>query len=84
MLHTPYRFEVNDVHSLQCLKNMRVLLSILRRQLETRLDVQTRTWPFSVQSLQERVLDFEIFTSDNRMLRFNIAQFDTNGVLTAL
>ena len=57
MPHTPCRFEVNGVHSLQCfvsdiLKDVGVLLSILRRQQEKRI------WPFSVQSLQERVLEF--------------------------
>ena len=33
------------------------------------LDVQTRIQTFSVQSLQEGVLEFEIFTTDTRMLR---------------
>ena len=33
------------------------------------LDFQTRIPPFSVQSLQEGVLEFEIFTYDSRMLR---------------
>ena len=28
-------------------------------------------WPFSVQSLLEGVLEFEIFTTDTRMLRVN-------------
>ena len=32
MPHTPCRFQMNNVHSLQCLKDTRVLLSILRRQ----------------------------------------------------
>ena len=69
MPHTPCRFEVNDVHSLQRLKDMVVLLSILSRQLEKQFDVQTRIWPVSVQSLQEGVLEFEIFATDNKMLR---------------
>ena len=66
------RFEVNGVHSMQRLKDVRVLLSILRRQQEKQLDVQTRIWPFSVQSLQERVMEFEIFTTDTRMSRVNL------------
>ena len=69
MPHTPCRFEVNDVHSIQCLKDVRVLLSILRRWQEKQSDVQTRIWPFSVQSVQKRALEFGIFTTDTRMLR---------------
>ena len=76
MPQTPCRFEVNDVHSLQCLRDMRVLLSILRRQQEKQLDVQARMWPFLVQSLQERALEFEIVTTDTRMLRVNQLTID--------
>ena len=36
------------------------------------LDVQTRIQPFSVQSLQEGVLEFEVFTTSTRMSRVNI------------
>ena len=32
MPHSSCRFEVNDVHSLQCLKDVNVLLFVLRRQ----------------------------------------------------
>ena len=67
MPHTLYRFEVNDVHSSQCLKDMRVLLSVLRQQLKKLLNVQTLKCPFPVQFLQERILEFEIFTTDTRM-----------------
>ena len=35
------------------------------------LDFQTRIQPFSVQSIQERVLELQIITTDTRMLRFN-------------
>ena len=74
----PRRFEVNDVHSLRCLKDVRVLLSILSPQYkkqQQKLDVSTRIWPFSVQSLQKRVLKFEIFTIDTRVLRVNAKGF---------
>ena len=61
------------MHSSQYLKDMRVLLSILRRQSEKQLDVQTRIWPFSVQFLQERALEFEIVTTDTRTLSVKMA-----------
>ena len=53
------------------LKEVRVLLTILRRRYEKQLAVRTRIWPFSVQSLQERVFEFAISTTDTRALRVN-------------
>ena len=43
-----------------------------KKKKKTTLDFHTRIRPFSVQSLHERVLDFEIFTTDSRMFRVNI------------
>ena len=52
------------------LKEVRVCFSssVCTKKNCSNLDFQTRIQPFSVQSLQEGVLQFQIFTTDTRML----------------
>ena len=56
------------------LKEVRVCFSsyICSKKNFLYLDVQTRIQPFSVQSLHEGVLEFEIFTTATRKLRVKI------------
>ena len=53
------------------LKEVRVCFSysIYTKKICYNLDFQTRIHPFSDQSLEDRVWEFEIFTTDIRMLR---------------
>ena len=78
MPHTPCKFEVKDVHSVQCYVSVhsegRVCFSIsssVCTKENLNLDVQTRIQPFSVQPLKEGVLEFEIFTTGTMMLTVN-------------
>ena len=58
MPNMPCGFEINYVHSLQSLKDEFRFPSYVGRK-EKQLDVQTRIWSCLIQSLQERVLEFE-------------------------
>ena len=62
------------------LKEVRICFSssVYTYKNYSNLDFQTRSQPFSVQPLQEGISEFQIFSTDTRMLRVNLLPFHTD------